>query len=290
MDNLWRLTLSLNLETRVIDRLPNEDFVPYAPEDDGEQINIDHESCPEGEDTRKRLYIRRTDDGRILGYCHNCGLSGYHNGGDHQIRNCRTYGTDDDETYGSKLTFSAQIETDINQFPRRARVWLYQYGLTEEEVKTNGIIYDCNMDRVILPIYDISGELVYWQGRSLDLKNNPPKYKNKSLHTRTGVLHYSGSRVADNVCVVEDIISSIIVGRIMPSVALLGTHLDDEMALTLASNFKNINIFLDPDAQMKAVEMAIRLGPLAKGRVRPILGADHDPKEMSDEDLTTLLM
>jgi hypothetical protein len=40
----------------------------------GEQLNINHEGCPSGEDIKRRLYIKVTDDGQmVLAFCHHCG-------------------------------------------------------------------------------------------------------------------------------------------------------------------------------------------------------------------------
>src|SRR5688572_12518334 len=44
----------------------------HIPVSVGEQVHVNHDSCPAGTDTKKRLYIRRTNEA-ILAYCHNCG-------------------------------------------------------------------------------------------------------------------------------------------------------------------------------------------------------------------------
>ncbi|CAB4217415.1 TOPRIM domain containing protein [uncultured Caudovirales phage] len=47
-----------------------------APKNMGEQVHINHEGCPAGTDTKKRLYIKRVPGG-ILGYCHHCNSPGF---------------------------------------------------------------------------------------------------------------------------------------------------------------------------------------------------------------------
>lgn len=47
--------------------------VPFTWTGTTETIRMNHEDCPEGVDTRKRLYISRTKDNAFLAYCHNCG-------------------------------------------------------------------------------------------------------------------------------------------------------------------------------------------------------------------------
>lgn len=58
-------------------KIPREDFEAWAPEIIGAQVHINHTNCPEGEDTRQRLYIKRQSEKTIIAYCHNCGRSGY---------------------------------------------------------------------------------------------------------------------------------------------------------------------------------------------------------------------
>lgn len=62
----------------VNDYIPFDDFVHYGEDlTSGEQIHVNHDKCPAGLDTKRRLYIKRTEDDRyILAYCHNCSLSG----------------------------------------------------------------------------------------------------------------------------------------------------------------------------------------------------------------------
>lgn len=47
----------------------------HAPPNVGEQIHINHEGCKAGEDTKRRLYIKRVAGG-ILGFCHHCSEAG----------------------------------------------------------------------------------------------------------------------------------------------------------------------------------------------------------------------
>lgn len=43
----------------------------------GQQIHQNHANCPAGRDTKNRLYIKVSDDGKmVLGYCHHCGSKG----------------------------------------------------------------------------------------------------------------------------------------------------------------------------------------------------------------------
>jgi hypothetical protein len=47
---------------------------------EGDQVHVNHQLCPAGVDTKKRLYLKQIEDGKILGYCHHCGESGILNG------------------------------------------------------------------------------------------------------------------------------------------------------------------------------------------------------------------
>lgn len=44
----------------------------------GESLRFDHAGCPAGEDTRARLYVKRTSDNFWVAYCHNCGSPGWY--------------------------------------------------------------------------------------------------------------------------------------------------------------------------------------------------------------------
>ena len=73
-------------------RIPHKDFEHHVPDSLGEQVNVNHVACTAGLDTKKRLYIKRTEkNGRdiILAYCHHCGFSGVRMESSHKIKKGR---------------------------------------------------------------------------------------------------------------------------------------------------------------------------------------------------------
>ena len=56
------------------------DFNDYTSEikalQEGDQTHVNHLHCSAGQDTKKRLYLKRIEDGKVLGYCHHCGAKG----------------------------------------------------------------------------------------------------------------------------------------------------------------------------------------------------------------------
>jgi hypothetical protein len=101
---------------------------------------------------------------------------------------------------------------------------------------------------------------------------------------------YAEPRV-DRICVVEDIVSAIKVGRHVPSLALLGTwkRLPNALGLELESSCESVVFWLDPD---KA-----DLGRCYSNRVRSLFGlrSNHiiwpkgDPKDCHDSEIKKLL-
>ena len=52
-------------------KIPHKDFKDDIPLRDGEQVKVNHKNCSAGEDTKKRLYIKKVYGG-ALAYCHHC--------------------------------------------------------------------------------------------------------------------------------------------------------------------------------------------------------------------------
>ena len=63
------------MEVILIDR---KLILANAPSNIGQQVSINHAGCSAGNDTKHRLYIKRTDRG-IVAYCHHCSESGFAN-------------------------------------------------------------------------------------------------------------------------------------------------------------------------------------------------------------------
>jgi hypothetical protein len=248
-----------------------------------------HEECG---DTRGRLYERDTPKG-ILWYCHNCGKGGlrFKDGLTPRevVKLCSPIEQNDplEVTLPRDVTYLLPIE---------ALAWLWKYDLDQYEIDTMRCCYSPSMNRLILPVYknDAAGtaKLVYWQGRNLgviDKKNpkyiNSKKKKGEDCFFKTDVYSSDKSRL----CLVEDIISAVKVGRACDSIALLGSYIPMEIVRLLTEQrcivpYDQILIWLDYDKQKESIQFSKRLRELTGKDIRCII-TEKDPKEYSTEEI-----
>lgn len=267
-----------------------EEFVSLGQElEIGEQIHINHEDCDAGEDSKRRLYIKRGDDDGndiILAYCHHCGKSGRYNDSFSKVKKARQglHHVTTSTTRDNKIPRDAI--TSWNDWTKEARVWVSQYGITEEESVRWGLTYSKFYDKVCLP-FRIDGDLHGFQLRALH-KDITPKYDTRRIISPT--CWYSG-KVSDTLTIVEDILSGIKCARHTSSLAVLGSGLSDEVFEFISSQgFTNFNVFLDNDNRhVKKNQLVLKNRLELLGNVK-IIKELHDPKEFSDEQLKELLL
>jgi hypothetical protein len=101
-------------------------------------------------------------------------------------------------------------------------------------------------------------------------------------------LHYDFTdKTGDSVVVVEDWFSAASVGRLTPSVALMGTSMSPSMVRDLRKHYKNVAFMLDYDALKVAGHMVREYGILF--HKAEVVVARNDPKYISKEELRNLL-
>jgi hypothetical protein len=170
--------------------------------------------------------------------------------------------------------------------------WLYyyfqqRYELEKYDLMVNGVKYAQQSSRVVFPTKTKEGET--WGcvvKDEFDRTSDRPKAVVYPTIDRVK-LHYPASVQFDGtIAIVEDCISATKVAKIMPSVALLGHHLSDEMALDIAKVAKNVVFMLDPDVAHKAIEYAKEYRTLFNTH---ILFLDRDPKDCDLADLRSWL-
>jgi len=298
--------------------LPYDDFVPFAPDGLGEEVNKHH--CKQGKDN-DRLYIKRNSDGTIVAYCHHCGLRGFHRGTDGKSLQRlvgligQSSGTVEDTT--ERFTYPVDTEFNFNKWPEEARNWPLQYGLTEEEIcDVASMGWSEFYGRVILPVFNEDGELVAWQGRRIPGLTDKSKYEigwNKTKQkgdrsptkyntkAKEGVtkserlcpIRYCGvgssySSPSTTLCIVEDTLSALKVSRLMDSLPLNGSSckLRDLMHL---KKYDTIIIYLDNDNnQVKSSQVRLKRALELMANNVYLIKEDRDPKELSDKELSTL--
>ena len=174
-------------------------------------------------------------------------------------------------------------------------------GLAKRSEK--GEVYDVFRGRIMFPISDSSGRIVAFSGRTLDEKENPPKYLNTpetELYSKSRTLFgldkaKSSIRKFDHAILVEgqmDLVMSHQAG-FTNTVAVSGTALSENAAEENASGIslitrltKNLKIAFDPDdAGVKAALRAARIGLSLGMDVKIVSGIEgEDPADTVRRD------
>lgn len=268
-------------------KLPVEHFKPYIPTVVGQQININHDDCPAGRDTRSRLYVKRTQDA-VLAYCHNCN-------GHRVIRTSkrvrplallRKIVQESESTIVQpEVHLPPDAESDPDKWPVAAQAWIYQYNIIARDIRILGICYSESWGRVILPVHS-GGKLIFWQGRKIE--GSGPKYISVSCGHKPLFFQPCPRGTCNTVVVVEDYLSAVRVSHATScdAVALLGTTGPDDLAEQL-SGYHHIIVWLDPDhaGRSKSKVLADRLKLTSRARVYNITGPNKQPKECSDGEI-----
>ena len=256
----------------------------------GEQRRFD---CPSCGDARGRLYVKRVAGGWKF-HCHNCApkMSGFCRDSTlltpSQLAQVLHKPERNQVVSQSEIRLPSDFSPDI---PDRGKAWLYGYGISELDVAQYGFGYSVYCGRLILPVYDAGGSLVFWQGRNLgQVTKENPKYINVRAAGRLVFFeaHPSSLWLRRDCCVlVEDILSAIRVGRYFPCIALLGSYIPTELFRNL-NGYKHLHIWLDKDKTASAARYMRRMAVLMNKSVGMTV-TDLDPKEQTDEFIRSIL-
>lgn len=195
------------------DRLEPNDFVPYAPSEVGEQVNIFHCKTGKGND---RMYVKRKSQDEIIAFCFHCGMKGY---------------------YKEKATPSAPVEPKKTKISKEFSVpdphkryspalleWLEQWGFEKETIDGyNVCTFDSGND-LLLPAWGDDGITGYQiRYRPFECKKFKTQLREPScLYTNT-VSDYTNGLV-----LVEDSLSALRCGEAgIWSVAAWGTSFSE---------------------------------------------------------------
>jgi len=254
-------------------------------------------NCPRCGDTKNRLYTRRVQGG-LIRFCHNQNCyaeDGFISDGlsspKETVSNVLSIfnnGVESSEQFVKDVRLPS--DTSLSIIPSAGLAWLYQYGITDEEIKQFNICYSERYKRLILPVYNKNG-LIYWQGRNLGkVSKENPKYLNIRQSGAKNVYFkaYRHNHIqSDILVIVEDILSAIKVGRHFNSLALLGSYFPLDI-LKEFSDYAKIIIYLDSDKWKESIKAAKRFNQLT-GKQFIVKYHEKDPKELSDEELINFL-
>lgn len=152
-----------------------------------------------------------------------------------RVKHDKSFKTLDDLAYLNLTSEFAKFDID-------ALTWLFKAGITEDLAKKYKIMYSESMHRVFLPVFNLAGDLIYYQLRGFNPKK--PKYMNPS---KSGKIHfYAGEATEYPLVLCEDILSAIKIGQVTKACALLGTDLSPKLLTNLMLDGRAI-IWLDPD-------------------------------------------
>lgn len=209
------------------------------------------QELPQGQHTRidckcgkgKTLVVNNNDK-YYSAHCFRCDYSPYHDKGIQTLAQLAHI-----KQLNEVANEPIQIELPrdfTHDIPIEGRLWLYKGGISPTVWKRYGIGYSPHMQRVVLPVYDRQGTLIWLQARAV-LTGQIPKYIQPAL-PRDAIMFWAHTTVtvSKTVVVVEDILSAIRVGRHTRCVSLLGTKISGVQANRL-SNYDRVITWLDDD-------------------------------------------
>jgi DNA primase len=268
-------------------RIPYADYKEHIPDRAGTQVAINHLNCPAGVDSKRRLYIKRTDDA-VLVYCHHC--SG------HAVRSTRKgvrsvetikrllADAEEHERVVSTVELPFDVNYRIEAWPVEAQAWLYKYAINSSDVADYSICYSETWNRVIIPVYD-AGRLVFWQGRKVADTGPGPKYISVRSSKKPMFATYSRNVLPKStgrkLVVVEDCLSAIRIARdtCADAIALLGTTAPSDL-VAFAKRYPHVIVWLDDDdaGRTKAIDIHRSLVLMTSSNVT--LRTMKQPKEL----------
>lgn len=254
------------------------------------------ELCPacKGGDTKEHTLSVSKDDGQIKWICHRAscrfrGVSGSYVRGS---EGSRTAQVDKRGMWGRELCRSASsIPNSIREELR------LRYCITPQHLSKWKVGWDEQTERLVIPVLGPAQEELGAVVRSLNKEVTPKAI----LHTEKDALSWFMARkqqseratisrtipTQSDIIIVEDQFSAIRASDFLSSVALLGTHLNEErMEQIRLVNANRVFLALDSDAFDSTIRYCIRYRSLLK--MIPVK-LDKDLKDLNDEQLREVL-
>lgn len=255
----------------------------------GKEVLFKHDCADQGH--TGNLYVKRVEDGYVF-TCFSCGsaFSGFQpikTSSNHQTLNRLS-----NKSYNESLEKTCTLPLDFSlDIPKQGVRWLKQYNITESEINEFNIGYSAKYNVVIIPIRNnwFHNRLSGWQGRNLAF--DPKKKGSVKYHTewdhKTRPFYFLRQRDYSTLCIVEDILSAIKVGRYCSALALLGSHIPDNL-LPVLKQYTTIFIYLDYDKLKESIKFSKRLASILQKDVISLIN-QKDPKELPDGDLKVMM-
>lgn len=271
-----------------MERLDPSEWLHFAQAlDEGQRAMHEH-GCGDG----RKLLVEHKENGWAA-WCYRCGIPGFvphpRPSLSERIHKLRTKQAQDNaELVDPRPPMPAEFNPD--NWPATPKVWLYKAGLDKDFIQALGIYWCPRIERVVLPVIDDAGKLIYWQARGFDPER--AKYINpkidKPLYKAPPVL--PGQRDETILCLTEDILSAAKVGQVVAGWSILGTSLTPSQEAEIVKyGATKLLVWLDPDAaglkgRRKLVPYLRSIGLDAKA-----IRAERDPKLYSLQDIRRLI-
>jgi hypothetical protein len=251
---------------------------------------------PLGHKTRVKCTQCGTDDKSLIvnhsskaynAYCFRCGDNPFEMKGELTLQELSKIKELNEDAIKQRLPISLP-EDYTTTIPLAGRLWLYSGGITESVWKKYAIGYSETLRRVILPVFDTKGKLIWYQCRAV-LRGQTPKYIQPS-EDRSSILFFS-TRDTNNkmVVIVEDILSAIRVGEAtgLPTCSLLGTKITTAQANTL-SEYEKVCTWLDSDKAGVTGAYNVRKAVGLLTETKNVV-TEKDPKCYSNKEIKEVL-
>ena len=252
------------------------------------QYRFNHEDCPAGTDTKRRLYIRVPEDNpaQRIAYCHNCQESG-------GARGKGLLGGRRAPVLASKARslIDPPQRVAYDDMPVTAVALLMSAGITEEMCTKYGIFYDERSQRLVYTYRDRDGSILSQQLRSLHPCIQPKYYS----IDRYGAEFSSGVLGEGPLLVItEDLLSAIRVaeagGRALP---LRGVYAHTEQLHYEVQNDEvaTVLVWLDNDNDNVRERANQIVEAIEMFEVKPvyIYLTEEEPKHIEHNELQEIL-
>jgi len=256
-----------------------------APSNIGQQVHVNHTNCEAGEDTKRRLYIKRVETG-LLAYCHHCNHKGF--ASDNTDSRLGTWVLKKEATV-SKVTAKPML----TELSTEGKVWLHTNHCVIDTTSFHGV--QGEKAKVALTLRNPQQEAIGWQIRNL-IPNAIPKYTthytNSSIKGDASWFYKGGKTLV----ITEDYLSAYRVHKDtgLSSVALLRTNISDNTLTQIYElEFEAVFIWLDPDqAGLEGTTKAYKkLNHFLPSTTKvAIFGIDKEPKECTPTELASILI
>ena len=247
----------------------------------GEERKYNHEGCKAGEDTKKRLYIKRVVGGK-LAYCHHCNEHGF-------VRELSADGTTlrkwlyGDTPEPTRVVRGMPLKTStISHIP--LIVWLANHHVN---VPNDNFFQQNHKAELVFVLRGVFGAITGYQARSFD--PSKPKYTTHML-THAEATWFGVSYPARTVVITEDYTSAFRVWNDvgLTTLALLKTSISTNTLNELVGmSPSRVLVWLDPDepGRVASKKLAARLKVVLPATTEVIAIHEEEPKNLTPEQV-----